>query len=203
MKLVLASASPRRIELLKAMGLDFSVAASGVDEESIPADHPRTFALRAAFAKASAVAERLGDEEDAWVLGADTVVTRNLKLFGKPRDAAEAKRMLAELSGREHQVITGVALVRCGAPESHLQSATTTVRFRTVLFEEIDRYVATGRPMDKAGAYGIQEEAGDFVDRIEGDYWNVVGLPCDLVADLVESKAGARCRAPLPPDRWR
>lgn len=200
-RLVLASASPRRAELLRAMGLAFEVATSGVDEDAIPADHPRTFALRAAYAKASAVAE--AQPEGTWVLGCDTVVTRAMKLYGKPRDERDAAAMLRDLSGAEHDVITAVALARAGAPEVHLQSATTRVLFRALSDGEILRYVQSSCPMDKAGAYGIQAGGGDFVERIEGDYHNVVGLPCALVGEMLREHAGIASTAPVPPARWR
>lgn len=200
--LILASGSPRRRELLVAMGIPFEVQKSTVDETTILADHPRTFALRAAFAKAKDVASRTGP--DRWVLGADTVVTRKLRLYGKPRDPADAARMLGELSGETHDVITGMALCLSGSTTSHLLSATTRVVFRPLTPEEIDAYVATGEPMDKAGAYGIQGQGSGLIERIEGDYFNVVGLPCITLLELLR-EAGLFFGASIPdsPVRWR
>lgn len=200
--LLLASASPRRRELLAAMGLEFEVMPSAVDESAISADHPRTFALRAAFAKARDVAARL--EPDRWVLAADTVVTRQMVLFGKPADAADARRMLRALSGETHEVITALALARSGAQETHLHATHTMVQFRPLTETEIDAYIATGEPTDKAGAYGIQGQGGDLIESIRGDYYNVVGLPCGALADMLQDNGlpGATI-IPQAPLRWR
>ena len=200
--LILASASPRRTEILTAMGIPHAVVASTVDESLIAADHPRTFALRAAFAKAREVADR--QPEGTWVLGADTVVTQDLLLFGKPRDAADAVRTLRRLAGTVHQVITGIALVRAGSTTAHLHADTTRVRFRPLTDEEITDYVATGEPMDKAGAYGIQGIGGTLIEVIYGSYFNVVGLPAErLLNTLEEAGLEGRFRLPSPPQRWR
>lgn len=200
-ELVLASASPRRRELLTAMGIAHRVVPSAVDETSIAADHPRTYAIRCAYAKALDVAARM--PADTLVLAADTVVTRRAVLFGKPATEDEAFRILRSLSGESHEVITGVALARAGRAEVQLDSATTTVAFRPLTDGDIRSYIATGEPMDKAGAYGIQGIGGDFIERIDGDYYNVVGLPCTVVARLLESHAGfASLTVPKPPERW-
>lgn len=200
--LVLASASPRRRELLNEMGVEFTVQTSSVDESAIAADHPRTFALRAAYAKARDVADHL--EEETWVLAADTVVTRKMMLYGKPLDERDARRMLAELSGDTHQVITGVALAQAGSMKTFLRAETTQVTFRELMPPEIEAYLATGEPFDKAGAYGIQGEGGGLVARIDGDYFNVVGLPCEAVVELFEeADLGLKVKVPLPPERWR
>ncbi|MCC6546873.1 septum formation protein Maf [Candidatus Sumerlaeota bacterium] len=201
-KLILASASPRRREILAMMGIPHEVKSSGVDESRIAADHPRTFALRAAFAKASDVATRV--EEDDWVLGADTVVTKDLMLFGKPRDTEDARRMLRALSGAGHDVYTAIALVKAGGRQSYLQSERTRVNFRVLTEEDIESYVQTGEPMDKAGAYGIQGKGAGLIDSISGDYYNVMGLPCRALATLIE-EAGLElpCTFPPIPDRWK
>lgn len=200
-EIVLASASPRRRELLTAMGIAHRVVPSGVDETSIAADHPRTYAIRCAYAKALEVATRM--PPDTLVLAADTVVTRRAVLFGKPASEDEAFRILRSLSGESHEVITGVALARAGRAEVQLDSATTSVTFRPLTDGDIRSYIATSEPMDKAGAYGIQGLGGDFIERIEGDYYNVVGLPCALVAQLLESHAGfASLTLPEQPVRW-
>lgn len=183
------------------MGIAHEVMPSSVDESKISADHPRTFALRAAYAKAKDVADRL--EEGRWVLASDTVVALGLILFGKPANADEAKQMLRKLSGKTHDVITAIAITRVGAPELHLRSVTTRVTFREIFEPEIARYVATGEAFDKAGAYGIQGAAADLIDRIEGDYFTVVGLPCAAVRDLLaEVWEGFTCPLPTPPERW-
>jgi septum formation protein len=199
--LVLASASPRRREILAAMGVECEVVASSVDERLIAADHPRTFALRAAFAKLKDVAARV--DPGRLVLAADTVVTRNLVLYGKPGSPAEAHEMLAALAGDVHEVITGVAVGSAGSPTVYLNAATTRVHFRPLDAETIARYVDSGEPMDKAGAYGIQGAAGEFVSHIEGDYFNVVGLPCQLTAELLtEAGHEGRIILPAPPLRF-
>jgi len=200
--LTLASSSPRRTEILTAMGIPHTVVPSTVDESLIAADHPRTFALRAAFAKAREVADRQPD--GTWVLGADTVVTQDLLLFGKPRDAAEAVRTLRRLAGTVHQVITAIALVRAGSITAYLHADTTRVRLRPITDEEIAEYVATGEPMDKAGAYGIQGIGGTLIEAIDGSYFNVVGLPAErLLNTLEEAGLEGPFRLPSPPQRWR
>ncbi|HMX63011.1 MAG TPA: Maf family protein [Candidatus Sumerlaeota bacterium] len=201
MKLILASGSPRRREILAAMGIPFEVRSSAVDESRISADHPRTFALRAAFAKASDVAAQAGEQD--WVLGADTVVAKDLLLYGKPRDEADARRMLRALAGAPHDVYTAVALVKGGGRQSYLQSERTRVRFRALSDEEIEAYVRTGEPLDKAGAYGIQGKGAELIESIEGDFHNVMGLPCRALATLIE-EAGLEIsfRIPPPPERW-
>ena len=200
-KLILASASPRRAELLTEMTIPFEIRPSKVDERQIMADHPRTFAIRAAYAKAHDVAARA--EEGTWVLAADTVVTRKMILYGKPDSPADARRMLRQLSGEPHDVITALALTQTGGP-TYLDSDTTRVIFRHLPDNEIDHYIATGEPMDKAGAYGIQGEGGTLIDHIEGNYYNVVGLPCQTLAHMLQ-EAGVEIPVilPQPPERWR
>jgi septum formation protein len=181
--LVLASASPRRRELLARLELDFEVRPTGTDETPHPGEAPEAHVLRLAAAKANAAA--LPGE---MVLGADTIVVVDGEILGKPGDDEEARAMLRRLSGRDHEVWTGVALaVRAeGAePELHSRSCRTLVRFRALTDADIDAYVATGEPADKAGAYGIQGGAAAFVESIEGDYDNVVGLPLATVRDLL------------------
>lgn len=201
-EIILASASPRRQELLHQMGIPFRVVPSTVDERGILADHPRTFALRAAFAKAQEVAQ--GQPEGTWVLAADTVVTHRMRLFGKPQSGGEAERMLRDLSGQTHEVITGCALIEAGRENSWLRAVSTRVRFRELSPFEITEYVNSGEPMDKAGAYGIQGAGGGLVEEIEGDYFNVVGLPCEALEELLE-EAGLELRVeqPVAPPRWR
>lgn len=186
------------------MGIDFEARPSGVDEERISADHPRTYALRLAFAKATAVARDLPETEPAVVIAADTVVALGLVLYGKPATAAEAERMLLELSGKTHEVISAVAVATPGKPHVHLQSRTARVTFRPLTVPEIRDYIATGEPFDKAGGYGIQGRGGDLIERLDGDYHTVMGLPCDIALELLDA-AGAdvsRLEPPEPPARW-
>jgi septum formation protein len=172
--LVLASQSPRRAELLRQAGISFEVRVANIDENRMPGESPADYVRRLALAKARAVAR-----DGETVLGADTVVVAGGAVLGKPADAAEARRMLELLSGRAHQVLTGIAIVRDG--QTIADCASTSVWFSPLRPEEIDAYVASGEPMDKAGGYAIQGLACRFVERIEGCYFNVVGLPVSLV----------------------
>jgi septum formation protein len=174
--LVLASASPRRQELLRNAGITFEVQPAHIPEDPLPGEGAKACAERLAREKALAVARQRPHDI---VLGADTVVVVDGQLLGKPSDAADAARMLRMLSGREHQVITGVCLVVNGQPS--VASETTVVNVSEMTDKEIADYVASGEPMDKAGAYAIQGIASRWIPRIEGDYSNVVGLPVALV----------------------
>ena len=179
--LVLASASPRRQELLRSAGICFEVQAAHIDEAPLPGESAKSCAERLAREKAQAVAK---EHPRDVVLGADTVVVVDGQILGKPMDAADAVRMLRMLSSREHQVITGVCAVANG--ESSVASETTTVAMSEISEKEIADYVATGEPMDKAGAYAIQGVASRWIPRIEGDYSNVVGLPVALVWRMLQ-----------------
>ena len=174
--LVLASASPRRQELLRSAGIAFEVQPAHIPEDPLPGEAAKDCAERLAREKALAVARQRPHDV---VLGADTVVVVDGQLLGKPSDAADSARMLRMLSGREHQVITGVCLVAGG--QSSVASETTLVTVSEITDQEIADYVASGEPMDKAGAYAIQGIASRWIPRIEGDYSNVVGLPVALV----------------------
>jgi len=175
MKLVLASASPRRAEILLAAGFRFSVLSSAIDETPYPGESAHDLVLRLAKAKAELVAARsIGP---AIVIAADTEVVLDGHIFGKPRSTDDARHMLEKLSSRTHSVLTGVALIRLPDAESISFVETTLVHFATLSAEEITRYLATGEPHDKAGAYAIQGYASRFIPRIEGCYFNVVGLP--------------------------
>lgn len=176
--LILASASPRRAELLRAAGIDFIVRVADVDETQWPDEPPRDYVLRLSRAKAQAVAQA-----DEVVLGADTTVVIKYAVAGKPIDAADARRMLRALSGEWHEVLTAVTLVQGNQMASNVE--VTRVKFASLSEAEIDWYVATAEPMDKAGAYGIQGYASRFVERIEGSYSNVVGLPVQLVYQMI------------------
>ncbi|MBR0230803.1 MAG: septum formation protein Maf [Clostridia bacterium] len=172
--LILASSSPRRREILASAGYKFSVVPSGA-EELTEAANPGALVRGNALIKAREVASR-PECAGQKVLGADTVVVLDGEVLGKPRDAAEAKRMLRALSGREHFVLTGYAVIYPGGEEKS-GVCSTRVRFRELGGEEIDSYVATGEPLDKAGAYGIQERGAGLVESVDGDIDNVIGLP--------------------------
>lgn len=175
-KLVLASASPRRAELLRNAGIEFVVRPADIPEQRQDSEPPREYAMRLARDKARAVAKH---ERQAVVLGADTIVCLDEHVLEKPADSADAARMLRLLSGRTHQVTTAVCLV---GPEFEEAATETTEVVMTSLSEaEVQAYVATGEPMDKAGAYAIQGHASRWVTRIDGCYFNVVGLPVPLV----------------------
>jgi septum formation protein len=192
-KLILASASPRRRELLAQAGYHFEVQASSVPESRRPEEDAIRFATRLAREKAAEVFGRrqaaAGIAEPAIVLGADTVVVCDGEVMGKPSDAADAERMLLLLSGRTHHVVTGVAVIwgTGSSPAVEVAAEQTQVTMRTLSPGEVSRYVATGEPMDKAGAYAIQGYAGRWIPRINGCYFNVVGLPLALVAALLEA----------------
>jgi septum formation protein len=178
--IVLASASPRRAQLLKAAGIRFDVRASDVDETPQAGEDAADYVARLALEKARTVSVL---EPGRLVLGADTTVIVDGRMLGKPADAAEAEAMLRVLAGRAHEVLTGVALV---GPHGEVgEVARTTVWFRFMTSEDIRGYVETGEASDKAGAYGIQGRAAAFVERISGSYTNVVGLPIALVCRLL------------------
>lgn len=172
---ILASRSPRRRHLLDLLGFDFTVIASDVPEEVDPSHSPEQIVRSLAKAKAQAVA---ASHPDALVLGADTIVVLDGTILGKPRDRDDAQAMLRALSGRTHTVYSGIGLICDGSGRSATAAEATDVTFAELSDDEIDAYVATGSPMDKAGAYGIQDDRGAlYIERIEGDYYNVVGLP--------------------------
>lgn len=176
--LVLASQSPRRSEILRQAGISFAVRAAPVNETPLPGERPEDYVQRLAEMKADAVLSA----PDEVVLGADTTVVVDGEMLGKPADAADARRMVAMLAGRSHQVTTGICLRR-GA-EKVRDCAITAVWFAPMSADEIEEYAASGEPMDKAGAYAIQGLASKYVERIEGCYFNVVGLPMALVYRL-------------------
>jgi septum formation protein len=180
-KIVLASTSPRRADLLKQIGVEFELASGNVQERPHPDEAPADYITRLARAKVIAVARERGA---GLIIGADTVVVLDGQLLGKPQDEAEAERMLRSLSGRWHAVMTGVALFDVATGQEVADFDKTLVRFARLSNQEIEWYVKTGEPMDKAGAYGIQGLGGLFVDEIAGNYYNVVGLPLPLVYRL-------------------
>ena len=178
--LILASASPRRRELLELITTEFTVITSDVDETLPPGTHPRKTVEELALRKAKAVARN--HPEDT-VIGADTVVVLEDAILGKPQDSRDARRMLKQLSGRQHLVYTGVAVL--SPREVQVFSEETQVRFLPLTDRQIDMYIETGEPFDKAGAYGIQGRGALFITGIQGDYYNVMGLPiCKLALAL-------------------
>ena len=189
--LILASASPRRRELLTQAGFNFRVHPAHIPEDLQAGEDPIAYVTRLAREKARAVYDQLAAAEPRIaVLGADTTVTLDNHILGKPEDAADAARMLRLLSGSTHRVITGVSLVSAVGVETAAE--VTAVQFLTLSDAEIEAYVATGEPMDKAGAYAIQGRAARWIPRIEGCYFNVVGLPIALVATLLEGSRPVR-----------
>ena len=179
-KLILASSSPRRKELLDAVAWPYEAIVAGIDETLWPDEAPADYVQRLARSKAEAVAQRV---ESGLVLGADTTVVVEKEILAQPVDDDDARRMLQLLNGKWHEVLTGVAAVRIGG-ETRVDFETTRVRFAEMSEREINWYVATGEARGKAGAYGIQGAAGLFIEEIEGDYFNIVGLPIRLVYEL-------------------
>jgi septum formation protein len=180
--LILASASPRRLELLSLAGVPLEVIPGQTDETFLPGETPETHVSRLARAKAMEVGAKYPRR---WVLGADTVVVLENRVLGKPEDRQEAEEMLAGLSGREHTVLTGYCLRRASPAKIRERTVATRVVFKILSLEEIRSYIATGEPFDKAGAYAIQGKAAFMVREIHGSYTNVVGLPlCEVVEDL-------------------
>ncbi len=180
MRLVLASASPRRKEILQTAGIPFEARTADVDERILGGESPEDYVQRLAEAKARAVCQ-----EGETVLGADTVVVVDGQVLGKPADQREAAQMLRALSGRSHRVLTGVCFF--DGSSAHGSVEETVVYFRELDDDEIADYIATGEAADKAGAYGIQGAASKFIDRIEGCYFNVVGLPISSVYSFIRS----------------
>jgi septum formation protein len=180
LRFVLASSSPRRTELLRLIRIDHEVRPAHIDETQRAGESPRSYAERLAREKAQAVAE---DHPDAVVIGADTIVVVDGNVLGKPADARDAAAMLRRISGRVHVVDTAVAVVRNGSVTSAVEEVDVT--FRALSDAEIERYIATGEPMDKAGAYGIQGYGATIVQRVSGDYFAVMGLPLGLLVRLL------------------
>ena len=180
--LILASQSPRRKELLGKLNIPFTVRVADIDEAMDPAGLPETEVARVSQKKALAV-ERTPEDV---VIAADTIVVLDELVLGKPRDKADAKRMLRALSGRTHQVMTGLAVL--WGQDTEVVTEVTKVHFRPLSEAEIDRYIESGEPMDKAGSYGIQGGASAFVSGIEGDYFNVVGLPVCRLSQILTAK---------------
>ena len=185
--LILASASPRRRELLTQAGFEFQVHPAHIPEDPLPGEDPIAYVTRLAREKAEAVFQILAGQpsDPTTVLGADTTVTLDHHILGKPENPADAARMLRLLSGRTHRVITGVALV--SAHRTQAVAEVTEVEFLPLSEAQIQSYIATGEPNDKAGAYAIQGRAARWIPRIQGCYFNVVGLPISRVSTLLEA----------------
>ncbi|HYB13682.1 MAG TPA: Maf family protein [Myxococcota bacterium] len=202
---VLASASPRRRELLARAGLRFEVVPSNVLEQRLPGEGPREFALRLAREKALEVARRFPASPRRLVLGADTIVVLEDAVLGKPRDREEAVGMLSRLVGRAHRVLTAIAVVETDRLEPRASCVESTVVMRAASEAELRAYVATGEPLDKAGAYAAQGQGRRFVERIEGSETNVIGLPVEEALALLRAfaveprEASARCPPEILP----
>jgi nucleoside triphosphate pyrophosphatase len=196
-KLVLASGSPRRAEILERAGWPHEIIVAGIDETVLENEDPAAYVQRLARSKAEAVANRL---EEGLVLGADTTVVVANQILGQPADDDDARRMLRLLNAKWHDVLTGIAVVRVGG-ETRVGYQTTRVRFAEMSETEIDWYIATREPFGKAGAYGIQGKAALFIEEIEGDYFNIMGLPIRLVYELAAAKKVLSRRRYLSPGR--
>ncbi|MCX7774164.1 MAG: Maf family protein [Clostridia bacterium] len=190
LKLVLASASPRRIELLKQIGLQFDIRPANINEDAKDYSDTGKYAMEMSRQKAMVVAEALHKEaaKETFVLGADTVVGIDEHLLGKPADQDDVRRMLLLLEDRWHEVTTGITLVKADTLETITEKEVTRVKFSTMPKGFIDRYIASGEPFDKAGSYGIQGFGGLLVERIEGDYFNIMGLPLFRLSRMLENQ---------------
>lgn len=189
MQYILASGSPRRKELLKSVGLDFWTVPADIDESVIKEENPAMMVSQLAMTKALHIGKKYCGK-DFLCIGADTCVYIDGKILGKPKNEKEAEEMLSLLSGREHSVFTGYAAVNCNTMEVAAENCETKVKFKELSKEEIAAYVKSGEPMDKAGAYGIQEKGALLIEEIKGDYFNVVGLPLCRLGKLLKKEFG-------------
>lgn len=203
---ILASSSPRRYELLKQVGLDFEVIPSKIEEDFVQGETPREHVVRLSEAKALEVGGRFPDH---WVIGADTVVYVNGIILGKPKSREEALDMLRQLSGKEHKVLTGISVRHLKKEKGECEVVETAVRVRPLSPVEMEWYIGTGEPFDKAGGYGIQGIGSFMIESIHGSYTNVVGLPvCELLQMLIRlealsiSECGLRLREPSNSERF-
>ncbi|MBM4270688.1 MAG: septum formation inhibitor Maf [Deltaproteobacteria bacterium] len=182
-RFILASASPRRVELLTLLGLPFEIVPSDVEEAFLPGETPRKHVLRLSEEKARRISERY---PEAWVMGADTIVIINGEVLGKPRTSAEAKDMLAKLSGQVHRVFTGFAVMRMRGDFIVSDAVESSVLFREIPEDEMVWYIRSEEPYDKAGAYAVQGMGAFFIKEIRGSYTNVMGLPLCEVVDVLK-----------------
>ena len=183
LKLVLASSSPRREEILEQLNLKFTIVPSKIDEDNFDSSDPVELVRKLAEEKARSVSQLV---EDAIIIAADTVVVHNDQILGKPSGKLDAKKMLKKLSSDQHQVITGVAVLNSSSGESHVDYNITEVKMTALTEQEINNYVDTGEPLDKAGSYAIQGFGGLFVEEIKGSYYSVMGLPIHQLAKLLD-----------------
>lgn len=186
MKIILASASTRRAEILRSAGIPFEILPGHVDEALLPGEDAAAMVARLAESKARAAAQAIGTSGDCVIVGADTTVELDGEILGKPDDYDHAERMLAKLSGHTHRVLTGLFLLRLPGNGTRAAVESSAVTFARMTKEEIDAYVMTEEPMDKAGAYAIQGYAGRFIPKIKGDYFNIVGLPLAKLYALLQ-----------------
>lgn len=187
---ILASQSPRRKELLKNIGLEFEVIVSEADESSVSSDGiaPSLYVQELALIKAAATAKKVLKNKKAIIIAADTIVTLDGKILGKPKDETDAEKMLVSLSGRRHEVYTGYCVMRVKDGYTVCNNVKTDVYFKDLTLEKIRAYIKTNEPSDKAGSYGIQGIGGLLIEKIDGDYANVVGLPVSSLADTLEKE---------------
>lgn len=186
---ILASGSPRRKELLELMGLEFKVIVSQADEDSVSKDlKPGLYVQELALLKASATAKEVLRNKNAVIISADTIVTLDGQILGKPKDEDDAFNMLSKLSGCEHEVYTGYCVMRISDGKAVCGKVRTKVKFKDLSDDKIRGYINSGEPMDKAGAYGIQGLGSLLIEKIDGDYFNVVGLPISVLADTLEDE---------------
>ena len=190
MKLVLASGSPRRKELLEALGLKFDILITDTNEDSITSQGIGVdlYVQELALMKAAEAAKLLIKNKNVIIIAADTVVTLNGEILGKPKDKIDAFNMLKKLSNKEHEVCTGICVMRVSDGKTYCAPMCTSVKFKELTDEKIAAYIATGEPLDKAGAYGIQGKGAALVEYINGDYNNVVGISTSLLADILENE---------------
>jgi septum formation protein len=182
-KLVLASSSPRREDILKQLKLKFTIVPGKIDESKYTETDPEKLVKKLALEKAKSVSDLV---EDALIIAADTVVVYENEILGKPEDSEEAKEQLKLLSGKEHQVMTGIAVLSSETGELYVENNITFVKMLNISDEKIEKYVNTGEPLDKAGSYGIQGFGGLFVEGIKGSYYSVVGLPIHQLAEILD-----------------
>ena len=186
---ILASGSPRRKELLELIGLEFKVIVSQADEDSVSKDlKPELYVQELALLKASATAKEVLRNKNAVIISADTIVTLDGQILGKPKDEDDAFNMLSKLSGRENEVYTGYCVMRISNGKAVCGKVRTKVKFKDLSDDKIRGYINSGEPMDKAGAYGIQGLGSLLIEKIDGDYFNVVGLPISALADTLEDE---------------